>query len=599
MKVKGKEITGRYERTVTLAKDALNNDERSVELSFSSEEPYERLFGTEVLGHSDTEINLSRLESGTHPLLLQHDDRQQIGVVDRAWVGDDKKGRAVVRFAPSTNTLAETIWQDVKAGIRSLVSVGYKVDEFRKEENLGEDGKPIEGSTVFRAVDWTPFEVSVVSLAADPTVGVGRSDEEAPELEPETIQTKGIDDMKDNKTEPAIESMEARVKMEQEAAERAELAARQEQEKIAAIEKQAESRMREIFAIAKRFKADDLRKTAVEEGWTVEKFRAAIMDKINPGTIIQNDDVRSQANQSPGELFVSSRIYKEYGPRVGSQRSIAVEVPHAQMQFRASPFGQGSSFENLTNEQKLPGVRFVIEDSYTNAAAALAESGTYATVTLAVSDSTATVEKVAGIVKVTDEMLADQAAMRGYIDGRLSYMVQATEENYLLNGTGATNQITGLFTVSGINSIAATSYSTVADAFGHSLNQVRTNGNVEPTAIIMHPNDWTNLILTKDGNGQYYAGGPFTGAYGVGGYSNVGRMFGLPVVTTTFCTQGTALVGSFTIGCQIFRRAGVMIEATNSEASDFINGRVTVRAQSRMTLACYKPLAFCEITAIA
>ena len=87
--------------------------------------------------------------------------------------------------------------------------------------------------------------------------------------------------------------------------------------------------------------------------------------------------------------------------------------------------------------------------------------------------------------------------------------------------------------------------------------------------------------------------------YGQGGFTNVGRMFGLPVVISTFVTKGTAYVGAFRIGAQIFRRQGLTVESTNTDYEDFIYNRVTVRAESRMAVAWYKPLAFCQITGIA
>ena len=87
--------------------------------------------------------------------------------------------------------------------------------------------------------------------------------------------------------------------------------------------------------------------------------------------------------------------------------------------------------------------------------------------------------------------------------------------------------------------------------------------------------------------------------YGAGQFSNVFRMFGIPVVVTSFIAEGTALVGSFRMGSQLFRREGIRVEATNTNDTDFIYNLITIRAESRMALAIYKPLAFCSVTGIA
>lgn len=147
--------------------DSLRVDEaaRTVELSFSSELPVERYFGNEVLDHSEGSVKMDRLRGGA-PLLVEHSRGDQIGVIEKAWLAD-KRGQAIVRFGKSTR--AEEIFQDVKGGIRRLVSVGYRVYKMTRDK--------IENDVeTLRAVSWEPMEISIVSVPADPTVGVGRSD---------------------------------------------------------------------------------------------------------------------------------------------------------------------------------------------------------------------------------------------------------------------------------------------------------------------------------------------------------------------------------------------------------------------------------------
>lgn len=138
-----------------------DDDARTVELSFSSEEPVARWEGLEILDHSPGSIRTERLQNGA-PLLMDHDTRDQIGVVESVKFGSDRKGRAVVRF--SRNARADDIYRDVVDGIRGNVSVGYLIHETHKE-----------GANSYRVTDWEPYEISIVSVPADTTVGVGRS----------------------------------------------------------------------------------------------------------------------------------------------------------------------------------------------------------------------------------------------------------------------------------------------------------------------------------------------------------------------------------------------------------------------------------------
>ncbi|KAJ4854023.1 HK97 family phage prohead protease, partial [Xylella fastidiosa subsp. multiplex] len=105
-------------------------------------------------------------------LLLDHNPRDQIGVVQSASIDRDQRGRAIVRFGRSPR--AEEILRDVLDGIRKHVSVGYLVHQV---EVIGQrDAGPL-----YRATDWEPIEISIVSIPADPSVGIGRALENPPQ----------------------------------------------------------------------------------------------------------------------------------------------------------------------------------------------------------------------------------------------------------------------------------------------------------------------------------------------------------------------------------------------------------------------------------
>lgn len=145
------------------------------ELSFSSEEPYMRYFGNEILDHADGACDLSRLnEIGV--VLFNHDRDKVIGKIENAWI-EENRGKAKIKF--DSDDEARTIMEKVSSGTLRGVSVGYVVDawEVVKEGKTSTDGR-FEGPC-YIARKWTPLEISIVSVPADSTVGVGRSFEEA------------------------------------------------------------------------------------------------------------------------------------------------------------------------------------------------------------------------------------------------------------------------------------------------------------------------------------------------------------------------------------------------------------------------------------
>lgn len=155
-------------RILEIDRGKVDDEKRTVELSFSSEIEVERWWGIEVLDHSPNSVRLDRLNNGG-ALLVEHDTREQVGVVEKAEITSEKRGRAVVRFGKSAR--ASEVWQDVVDGIRRNVSVGYRVHKVQLTEASDDAEK-------YRVMDWEPFEVSIVSVPADASVGVGRSNQE-------------------------------------------------------------------------------------------------------------------------------------------------------------------------------------------------------------------------------------------------------------------------------------------------------------------------------------------------------------------------------------------------------------------------------------
>lgn len=234
---KRKGPAARMFRTGTIELQPSDADVRRVALAFSSEAEVDRGWGIEVLDHTARAMNMEFIGSGRAPLLLEHDPTEQIGVVESISLGADRVARAVVRFGKTAR--AEEILADVKDGIRSSVSVGYMIDE------MVLDGVR-DGREVYRATSWTPLEISIVSIPADMSVGVGRA------LEATSISTTSVKETKmSDQNTPAADSA---------ASERARVSA--------------------ILELGARHNQRDFAETAVRDGASLEQFRGALLDKV-------------------------------------------------------------------------------------------------------------------------------------------------------------------------------------------------------------------------------------------------------------------------------------------------------------------------------
>lgn len=162
-------------------------NERKFILSFSSEVPYERWWGVEILSHAEGALDLTRLNT-IGCVLFNHDRDVVIGKILRAWV-EDGRGNAEIEF--DDDAQSETIYQKVKSGTLKGVSVGYRVNTWEEVAagRKSSDGR-FEGPCDI-ATYWEAYEISIVSVPADPTVGVGRSQKDEQDGKPAEA-TKGV-----------------------------------------------------------------------------------------------------------------------------------------------------------------------------------------------------------------------------------------------------------------------------------------------------------------------------------------------------------------------------------------------------------------------
>ena len=230
----------------------------TVTFPLSSEEPYRRYDGLEILVHDDDAVDLTWLNSGNAPLLDSHNryaTRDQIGVIERAWL-ENKRIYVEVRF--SNRPEAQAIAQDVEDGILKNVSVGYEIRKVERDEDSEE----------YRVINWMPKEASFVPIPADMTVGMGRS---------ATVESR----MTVENTLPGLPTE----------AERAEA---------------LETAINEIGALASEHNMGDLGRAFVESEIragrdpSIEVFRGVVRSKLPEHKPLRNEDIGMSESETRG-----------------------------------------------------------------------------------------------------------------------------------------------------------------------------------------------------------------------------------------------------------------------------------------------------------
>lgn len=207
-------------------------------------------------------------------------------------------------------------------------------------------------------------------------------------------------------------------------------------------------------------------------------------------------------------------------------------------------------------------------------------------------------KKIAGFIKESDELIEDLPFLASAINNRLLYQLDLFTENQLLNGSGSGTNIRGLLNRSGIQThgVIGDAAAGNADKIFEAITKVSTGADLEADGIVINPIDYQAFRLKKDGNGQYMGGGFFSGQYGVGGVLEEPPLWGKTTVVTPAIAAGTVLVGAFRTAATVYTKGGTRVEATNSDQDDFINNRVTIRAERRKALAVRRPAGLVKVT---
>jgi HK97 family phage major capsid protein len=241
------------------------------------------------------------------------------------------------------------------------------------------------------------------------------------------------------------------------------------------------------------------------------------------------------------------------------------------------------------NRTSSENVVYMEETTRTHAAAEKAEGTTYAESTFAFTERTSAVSKITDSLPVTDEQLEDVPMIEGYINGRLLFGLRQRLDYQIQLGNGTPPNLRGIKNVVGIQTQAKGTDPT-PDAFFKAMTLLRVTGRVMPTHHIIHPSDWEEIRLLRTADGVYIWGSPSE--------AGIERMWGLPVVQTDADSAGTGYcISAQPAWMSLFERRGVDVQVGYT-GTQFVEGKRTIRADTRFAFVVFRPAAICSVTGI-
>ncbi len=601
----------------TEATDIRSLDERTFEFPFSSEYPVTRYFGSEVLSHDSEAPNFMRLNDGA-PFLFNHNPDKVLGVVERAYLDEDKK-RAYAKIRFSRSDFAKQYLDDVKDGILRGISFGYSIDEVEQRE---------EGVL---ATSWTPHELSLVSIPADPTIGIGRSLLSEEPAMPESSQPEDTTIT----NEAPVEKQETRSAV---TAASTPAPAMEEQtpnlEVIRSEAKKAEKdRVASINALGAQHRMADLAQELIDGDNSLDEARAAFLEKlgtrqveqpIRSADVTSNDVGLSQKEvkrfsfiralnhlASPGdaqareaaafEIEVGRESAKKYDrssngivvPNEVLRRDLNVGTATAGGNLVDDVLLSGSFIELLRNRLALANAGMTTLSGINGNISIPKQSGSSSAYWVgegsSPTESQQTIEQVNLSPKTcgafTDFsrklLLQSDISVEQMVRDDLSKVLALELDRVGLNGSGSSNQPLGIINTTGIGTQSLSSFGTFEEYIGMETDVASANADAGSLRYIINAAARGALKSTKKdaGSGQFV-------------YEN-DEINGYPVTVSNQLTANDALFGDFS---QLIMAMWSGLDLTVDPYAGATAGTVRIIALQDVDFAVKQPGAFCYAT---
>ena len=505
---------------VEIKADQIDKENRTIkDLALSSEEPYERWFGFEILDHSPGAVRLDRLNNGA-PFLANHDSEKHIGIIvkDSAKIGKDKILRISPRFSKSGyNKEALRIWDDTLDNIRTKTSVGYIIHELILEKQTD------EGPDIYRVTDWEPLEGSSVSLAADDSMGVGRDRDihQADKDLMDKLKKAKEGKLSKEEIEKIVEIktnnlLNIRSKTQMDEKEKKELEEKAKKDRKQAVDDALAKREEEIDEITKLCKAHNIDVIEIlKTRPSLAEARGLILDKVGDNVPLQqpmggldlsrNDAIkynvwnfiRAAAENNPEICAFEKEVSNTIAKRVGkASRGYYVDygaLSRGRPYRREITVGAGSAdklvavdlqdqdfIDLLHNEMVMGqlGVRFMPglvgnvdfpKKSATSIAYWVGESGAASESDITFGNYTLSPKTISALVRYSRQTaLQTTPAMHNIVLEDVINVIKLAVDLAIIAGTGADNQPTGIINTGGVGAgVSGTSFT-----FGKAVDMI-------------------------------------------------------------------------------------------------------------------------------
>lgn len=510
-------------RSITLGRNVLDEESRTIEMSVSSEKPVDRSFGVEILDHTRESMDLEFLNSGNAPLLLDHEMEKQIGIIESVKLDEqEKKLRAIVRFG--RGTLASEVFNDVVDGIRKNVSIGYTVKKMKKEEG---------GS--YRAIDYKIHEVSIVSIPADSDVGVNRAIDDVTVVEGHCdevvtdVQSDSSDSIRNNvNLNPKEENIMSDLDIKAVEAE---------------AKKSAQQDAAKMIELGARHNQVEMAQNAIAQGRSIEDFRSELLDTVGSKAAVQPQNigmsekeirkfsivkaVRALANphdrkaqedaafefecsratgRNTQGIIVPADVLNSYKRDLNSTDEAALFADDFRggdfidvLRNKSSVMAAGATvLSGLSGDVKIPKKVTAASASWVGESSAVSESE------MTASAVTLTPKTVGAYTDVTTQLLSQASIdIENLIREDLAQAIAIAMDKAALEGTGSNGQPTGILNVTGVNQVAnfAAANPTFAEVVGLETAVAEDNALMGNLAYILPSSMYGALKTTEKASG--------------------------------------------------------------------------------------------------
>ena len=328
--------------------------------------------------------------------------------------------------------------------------------------------------------------------------------------------------------------------------------------------------------------------------------------------------------RSPGEIVVADEQFMEWCKRAASKGSMIGESPSVQLrtligggtEYRALvaendangsstllPVGQPFLVDTRrrrlfirdligvqqTGLAAIPYVRELNPVANALSASTVAEGGTKPEATVQFTPDIAPVQVIAVVMPITTQIMEDAPTLMGYINGRLTYMLEYREEDEIIRGNGVTPDLKGILTYSGIQTQSTAGAGEYAITIGNAIAKIElVDGYAD--GVAMNPATFWAMVTHRAAAGAgTFDAGAFT-------QSPIQYVWGLPAVRTNAMAANQNLVGNYAMGATLFDRSQSGVRIFEQHSDYAAKNQVLLRAEERVALAVNRPDFFCVAT---